>query len=201
MMLACLDGIASMSPPSPIFFLVRDMHYVWQLPYFNVSVVTMAMYYLSLPVRRCVLFQALDHCSSNSRKPFGDGAEEQADGVQITISLLKVYGRMGSSDCWSGCSGLWWMVNGLHLYSAFLTSGHSKHFTILPHIHPFKHTFTHQRRRQPCKATASSSWAVRVRCLAQDLTPRHSARRSRGIKPATLRLPANRLYCRATAAP
>ena len=28
------------------------------------------------------------------------------------------------------------MVNGLHLYSAFLTSGHSKSFTVWPHIHP-----------------------------------------------------------------
>ena len=33
--------------------------------------------------------------------------------------------------------------NGVHLYSSFLTSGHSKCFTILPNIHPFTHTFTH----------------------------------------------------------
>ena len=38
---------------------------------------------------------------------------------------------------------------------------------IPPSIHPFMHTFTHRRRCQPCKATASSSGAVRVRCLAQ----------------------------------
>ena len=52
------------------------------------------------------------------------------------------------------------MVNGLHLYTAFLTSGLSKRFTILPNIHPFIHTFTHQRRCQPRRATASSSGAV-----------------------------------------
>ena len=57
--------------------------------------------------------------------------------------------------------------NGQHLVSAFLTSGHSKSFTILTSIHPFTHTITHQRRGQPCQATASSSGAVRVRRLAQ----------------------------------
>jgi len=50
------------------------------------------------------------------------------------------------------------------VYIAFL----SKAFTFLPHIHPFIHTFTHRRRCQPCKATASWSGAVKVRwCLAQ----------------------------------
>ena len=57
--------------------------------------------------------------------------------------------------------------NGLHLYSAFPTSGHSKYFTTLPNIHPFMHTFTQRWRCQPCKTTASSSGAVRVRRLAQ----------------------------------
>ena len=52
----------------------------------------------------------------------------------------------------------------MHLCSAFLTSGHSKLFTILPDIHPF----THRRWSQPWKATASSSGAVRVRRLAQE---------------------------------
>ena len=43
------------------------------------------------------------------------------------------------------------MVNGkwLHLYSTFLTSGHSKRCTILPNIHLFMHTFTPQRQWQP----------------------------------------------------
>ena len=56
-----------------------------------------------------------------------------------------------------------WMVNGLHLYSG----GHSKRFTISLNIHPSMHTFTHPRWCQPCKATASSPGAVRVRCLAE----------------------------------
>ena len=54
-----------------------------------------------------------------------------------------------------------------HLYSAFLTSGHSKHLTKSPQIHPLTHRFTHRRQSQPLKATASSSRAVRVRRLAQ----------------------------------
>ena len=57
-------------------------------------------------------------------------------------------------------------VNGLHSYGVLLTSGHPKRFTLY-NIHPFMHTFTHRRRRQPCKATPSSSGAVRMRCLAQ----------------------------------
>ena len=57
------------------------------------------------------------------------------------------------------------MVNVLHLYSAFQTSGNSKRFTMLPNIHPFINTFTHRRRSQPRRATASSSGAVRVRRL------------------------------------
>ena len=59
------------------------------------------------------------------------------------------------------------MVNGLHLCSACLNSSHSERFTILPHIHPFIDTCTHRRRCQTRKATASSSGAVRERCLAQ----------------------------------
>ena len=77
------------------------------------------------------------------------------------------------------------IVNGLHLYSAFLTSGHSKPSIILP----ITHTFTHQRLCQLCKVTASSSGAVRGVLLR---TPSHSERP--GIELATFRLPANRLY-------
>ena len=71
------------------------------------------------------------------------------------------------------------MVNGLHLCSPFLASDHSESFTIVPHTDPFMHTFTHRRRWQPCKVTASSSGAAGVRCLGSG-TPRHSAGRSRG---------------------
>ena len=54
-----------------------------------------------------------------------------------------------------------------------------KRFTVLTDIHPFTHTFTHRRRSQPRRATASWSGAVRVRRLCSG-TPRRSARRSRG---------------------
>ena len=63
-----------------------------------------------------------------------------------------------------------YMVNGKQLTAfiqPFLTSGHSKCFTTLPLIHSFMHTFTHRRRSQPRRATASWSGAVRVRRLAQ----------------------------------
>ena len=58
-------------------------------------------------------------------------------------------------------------VNGLHLYSAFLTSGHSTCLTILPDAHPFMRSFTRRRWCQPSNATARSSRAVRVSCRAQ----------------------------------
>jgi len=35
------------------------------------------------------------------------------------------------------------MVNGLHLYSAFIDLMATKALYILPHIHPFTHTFIH----------------------------------------------------------
>ena len=41
------------------------------------------------------------------------------------------------------------MVNGLHLYSAFIQSA----LQILPLIHPFTHTFTHQRRLAAMQGT------------------------------------------------
>ena len=57
----------------------------------------------------------------------------------------------------------------------------------MPDIHPFMHTFTHRRRSQSCKATASTSGAVRVMCLAQgQLDTRQTIE--------TLRLPADPLY-------
>ena len=41
------------------------------------------------------------------------------------------------------------MVNGLHLYSAFIQSA----VQFLPLIHPFTHTFTHQRRSAAMQGT------------------------------------------------
>ena len=43
----------------------------------------------------------------------------------------------------------------------------ASHSPVHPHIHPFILTFTHWRRSQPRRATASWSGAVRVRRLAQ----------------------------------
>ena len=73
-------------------------------------------------------------------------------------------------------------------HDAFLTSGHSQCFTILPNIQPFMHTFTHRRRCQPCKATASSLRAVRVRCVAQG--PVDTRAGDRTIKLPVTRRPA-----------
>ena len=58
------------------------------------------------------------------------------------------------------------MLNGLHLYSAFLTSV-PQSLTIFPNIHLFMQRFTHRRLCQPRKVTASSSGAFRVKRLAQ----------------------------------
>ena len=41
------------------------------------------------------------------------------------------------------------MVNGLHLYSAFIQSA----VQFMPLIHPFTHTFTHQRRLAAMQGT------------------------------------------------
>ena len=57
------------------------------------------------------------------------------------------------------------------------TQAHSRPNTRNDHSH--NNTFTHRRRSLPCKATDSSSGAVRVRCLAQGHLDT-LARRSRG---------------------
>ena len=62
-----------------------------------------------------------------------------------------------SKESWKTVNGKW---TAFTVYSACLTSGHSKYFTISPNIHPFMHTFTHSH-------SDGSSGAVRVRCLAQ----------------------------------
>ena len=77
------------------------------------------------------------------------------------------------------------MINGLHIYSAFLTGGHSKCFTMLPNIH----TFTRRRPWYPRRTTASSPGAVRARRCSG--TPRHSE--EPGIEPPTSWLAANLL--------
>ena len=58
------------------------------------------------------------------------------------------------------------MVNGLHLYSTFIQSA----LQFLPLIHPFTHTFTHQRQLAAMQARQEQ---LGVRCLAQG-TLRHA---------------------------
>ena len=76
------------------------------------------------------------------------------------------------------------MVNG-HLYDALLTSGDRKFFTILPHIHPFMHTFTHgdSRLLKQLRSSVVLRDTSRLRRLQEE--PR--------IELATFRLPANLL--------
>ena len=55
-----------------------------------------------------------------------------------------------------------WMVNGLHLHSAFIQS--AVQFSHSP-IHPFTHTFTHQRRLAAMQGTnqlVRSNWGLGV---------------------------------------
>ena len=52
------------------------------------------------------------------------------------------------------------MVNGLHLCCTFLTSGHSKRFTIWPHIHRFIQTIIHRWRCRRCHCEAGSRGVV-----------------------------------------
>ena len=56
----------------------------------------------------------------------------------------------------------WQMVSGLHLYSASIQSA----VQCMPLIHPFTHTFTHQRRLAAMQSTNQQE-QLRVRCLAQ----------------------------------
>ena len=61
------------------------------------------------------------------------------------------------------------MVNGLHLYSAFIQSA----VQFMPLIHPFTHTFTHQRRLAAMQGTnqlVRSNWGLRV--LLRDTSTR-----------------------------
>ena len=60
-------------------------------------------------------------------------------------------------------------VNGLHLYSAFIQSA----LQFMPLIHPFTHTFTHQRRLAAMQGTnqlVRSNWGLGV--LLRDTSTR-----------------------------
>ena len=62
-------------------------------------------------------------------------------------------------------TGSWWFYSFIWNFSitirAFIRRFYPKRLTWLIH------TLTHRRQSQPCKVTASSSGAVRVKCLAQ----------------------------------
>jgi hypothetical protein len=66
-----------------------------------------------------------------------------------------------------------------------LHDGHLADASIQSGLKPFVHEFTQRRRSQPCKVTASSSRAVRVRFLAQRHLDTHLKPR---IELATFRL-------------
>ena len=68
----------------------------------------------------------------------------------------------------------------------------SSHFRALSWLRSTMQLHSLPFSSQPCKATASSSGAVRVRCSCSG-TPGHSARRSRGV-PTANRLLVNLLY-------
>ena len=62
------------------------------------------------------------------------------------------------------------MVNGLHLYSAFIQSA----LQFLPLIHPFTHTFTHQRRLAAMQGTnqlVRSNWGLGVLLMDTSTRP------------------------------
>ena len=76
------------------------------------------------------------------------------------------------------------MVNGLHLYSAFIQSA----VQFMPLIHPFTHTFTHQRRLAAMQGTnqlVRSNWGLGV--LLRDTSTRPGWDRT-GNPPTARRL-------------
>jgi hypothetical protein len=79
-------------------------------------------------------------------------------------------------------------VNGLHLYSVFLTSGHPKRCTILPHIH-HSHTdggVSHAGRQPAGREQLGLGALLKDTSALSEEEP--------GIEPTTFRLPADPLY-------
>ena len=79
-------------------------------------------------------------------------------------------------------------VNGLHLYSAFLTSGHPKRCTILPHIH-HSHTdggVSHAGRQPAGREQLGLGALLKDTSTLSEEEP--------GIEPTTFTLLANPLY-------
>ena len=85
-----------------------------------------------------------------------------------------------------------YVVKGLHLYGAYIPLASA--LQLLPHIHI--HSFIHshiQQRCQPCKLRASSSGAVRVRCLHTYKVSRFSNHVSH-LEATTFQFAGNLLY-------
>ena len=68
------------------------------------------------------------------------------------------------------------------------------HSPICTHIHPIMHTFTQSCTHSPIHTTKAESVRSSTVEASRSGTPRHSARRSRGIEPATFSSPADPLY-------
>ncbi|CAL8365855.1 unnamed protein product [Arctogadus glacialis] len=71
---------------------------------------------------------------------------------------------------WGPNAGLHGGASPLHTHCMMMetiTINHLADAFIQSDLHRLIHTLTHRRQSQPCKATASSSGAVRVKCLAQ----------------------------------
>ena len=100
---------------------------------------------------------------SRIQRPPGDKNKKKANSVKI---LLTGPVKIGVMTTWSLNlnKGMHWVSQSMppqlqlgHLADAFIQSD----------LHRLIHTLTHWRQSQPCKATASSSGAVMVKCLAQ----------------------------------
>ena len=101
------------------------------------------------------------------------GARQPSLRVLVCIPSSSTPCPAGSTSSSLGSSGSCArgteMVNGLHLYSAFIQSA----LQFLPLIHPFTHTFTHQRRLAAMQGTnqlVRSNWGLGV--LLRDTSTR-----------------------------
>jgi hypothetical protein len=90
---------------------------------------------------------------------------------------------LGSKRRDHGCY-IKWPEDGMQKLHSHLYLGHLSDASLQNDLQLFIHTFTHIRQQsQPCKATDSSSRAVRLGCsfVSCSGTPRQSARRSRRL--------------------
>ena len=114
-----------------------------------------------------------------------DALGRQHTHTQVTTETVSI---KLLSNCYK-MSTLWWWMNELHLYCAFLTGSPAKCFTILlqsqqspihTHIHP------------PATESTMQGDSHLTRSSQGEVSPRHSE--EPGVELATFRLPANPLY-------